>query len=1037
MGLATYTYNRSTSGGEIITHLINSSDGQGIHLDGSTGFIDIPTVPDLGTKLSFEFIIQAHNWGVGTEYIFDFGTSGRTLLYNNGNNLALEIGGASGLDLGVDVLGDGEVHHLVLAIDGTSLKVYDNANEVASKTIALPTIDDAVDGVLGARFNSSTTYCFNGTFYRARFWNKTLTAAEVTASYENATLPFADQYGSQTELVVDGTFSDTANWGETTGWAVTGGKGVATSAAGGAQLYQARTYTVGKRYRAVFEISGYSAGAIYASFGGAASLYPSGNFTANGTYTYIFVAQTASDYINFVTVGTTTLDIEYVTLHEIGCVADYDLAFANPSPSPNGQSLMVRDRASVADGTSSATGVTQVTPIEQLNAKAARIGTTAATPADGELLVSGKVGIGGAATTNLEVFATNPTLILHSTEHDDGDTNRESHLRWVGEQSGGELSTLCRIQGCHDGSADDQKGQFIFYTNDGSDGDSPTERLRIDSAGVLTSSATGGVVTLNSNGHITSKQSLDVATAGGRLTGSSNRGVLGQIKIEQTADSTDGGYILFETCASGSTTPTEKMRIDSAGLVTFAVGAKSAGNIYPSLNNLMDLGNSVSKWRTLYVASGLSGGVYEVGGVLKENLLTNSGFDVWSNSTLENVGSELSDGGDFSDAADWTVESGWAVTGGNAVASSAGSDKQIYQTVSGLTVGKLYKAVLTCSAYTSGNVAVRFNGVDGPLLTGTGTSTVVVEATTATPNLGLITRTGSSSMTCSSITLYEVTPGCIAADDDAMDGWKKGTLTDIWRQHNDGGTNTKDGSFYALKSTTSSTSQYVLQTLGADLAASAAVQRFTGRKITIGCWGKTDTASHLRLRIWDSVTGSTYSSYHTGGGAWEWLEVTATVSASATSVVPIAIFFDTSGNTAYVSQPTLCWGSAIGSGNYSKPSGEIVWFEKRATANDWGGSGVLSSTEAFNTEAQFNGKVPKGAKAVSVQLIGSCAALEKEAFTYESDGTLVGTQIFSQVADNKIASTAFQPCDSDGDFSLGQNSTFNEVRVTANAVQLR
>ena len=152
------------------------------------------------------------------------------------------------------------------------------------------------------------------------------------------------------------------------------------------------------------------------------------------------------------------------------------------------------------------------------------------------------------------------------------------------------------------------------------------------------------------------------------------------------------------------------------------------------------------------------------------------------------------------------------------------------------------------------------------------------------------------------------------------------------------------------------------------------------------------------------------------------------------------MFIETTANdteVAYISQVMAVLGSAIGSGNYSRPMGEIIWFEKRATANDWGGSGVLSSTEAFNTEAQFNGIVPKGVRAVSVELLGSCATLEKTAFTYETVGTLVGAEIFAQVADNIMAATAFQPCDSDGDFSLGQNSTFNEVRVTANAVQLR
>ena len=70
-------------------------------------------------------------------------------------------------------------------------------------------------------------------------------------------------------------------------------------------------------------------------------------------------------------------------------VSDYDLAFANPT-----QSLMVQDRSGAADGTCSASGVTQVQPVVQLNATAARIGTSAATPTDGDLQVSGDVGVG-------------------------------------------------------------------------------------------------------------------------------------------------------------------------------------------------------------------------------------------------------------------------------------------------------------------------------------------------------------------------------------------------------------------------------------------------------------------------------------------------------------------------------------------------------------------------------------------------------------------------------------------------------------------
>lgn len=67
--------------------------------------------------------------------------------------------------------------------------------------------------------------------------------------------------------------------------------------------------------------------------------------------------------------------------------------------------------------------------------------------------------------------------------HEDTDGGRESALSFQGEQSGGEISTLAAIQASHDGTADDQKGDLIFKTNDGSDNNAPTERMRIDSSG--------------------------------------------------------------------------------------------------------------------------------------------------------------------------------------------------------------------------------------------------------------------------------------------------------------------------------------------------------------------------------------------------------------------------------------------------------------------------------------------------------------------------------------------------------------------------
>ena len=424
-------------------------DGAGLHLDGATGLIDIPgsgsaPVVALGTKLSFEFIIQAHKWGVGTEYIFDFGTSGRTLLYNAGNNLALEIGGASGLDLGVDVLGDGKVHHLVLAIDGTSLKVYDNANEVASKTISAPTIDAAADGVLGARFNSSTTYCFNGTFYRARFWNKTLTAAEVTASFENATVPFADQYGSQT-IVIPGDFTGNLDgWDASNDWnnQTNPSNNMVLAADATGQVCRTSTQlTAGKRYRCDYTATS-TAGAPAFAFYNASSQVEAHSATvgsstiSDGTKSFEFVQPQGIGLGYFYIFSTTVSDgvtLDDVSVREIGCVADYDLAFAQPA-----LSTLIQDRSNAADGVASSTGVTQVTPITQLNSTSARIGSTqlaAGTapyiPADGELLAD-SVKVNPTASGSGEVAIDSASAYEAKVVFAEGGSNK-----WAAGNAGG------------------------------------------------------------------------------------------------------------------------------------------------------------------------------------------------------------------------------------------------------------------------------------------------------------------------------------------------------------------------------------------------------------------------------------------------------------------------------------------------------------------------------------------------------------------------------------------------------------------------
>lgn len=76
-----------------------------------------------------------------------------------------------------------------------------------------------------------------------------------------------------------------------------------------------------------------------------------------------------------------------------------------------------------------------------------------------------------------------PKIGLLNNTYTNADGGRSSVIDFIGTQTGGEQTVLGRIKAEHAGTSDDEKGELIFFTNDGNDGNSPTERMRIDSAG--------------------------------------------------------------------------------------------------------------------------------------------------------------------------------------------------------------------------------------------------------------------------------------------------------------------------------------------------------------------------------------------------------------------------------------------------------------------------------------------------------------------------------------------------------------------------
>ena len=171
-------------------------------------------------------------------------------------------------------------------------------------------------------------------------------------------------------------------------------------------------------------------------------------------------------------------------------------------------------------------------------------------------------------------------VTLKNPTHEDTDGGRESAVSFKGEQSGGEISTLAQIQASHDGTSDDQKGDLILKTNDGSDNNAPTERMRIDSNGSILTATLGtdnvhigegaGVsITSGGNNNVTIGKSAGTALT----TGDNNVAVGYQALMTEDADgsSTAIGYRALKVQNAGATSYNTAVGVDAGLSVTTGV----------------------------------------------------------------------------------------------------------------------------------------------------------------------------------------------------------------------------------------------------------------------------------------------------------------------------------------------------------------------------------------------------------------------------------------------------------------------------------
>jgi hypothetical protein len=542
------------SQGEITSSLTGSTgDGAGLHFEAG-GNIELTNsaAAEFGTSdFSLEFVLNqtgdntndnviyySHQTGNNRFYVFnDISQNTFDLGFVNSSGSTFQK--AMAYDMSADY---GTPTHYVLTCDRDgNATLYKNGNSVATVDISdQASVDigasNTTSGYLGSWVS---TYGVLGTFYRFRLWNKIV---DAKALYERADVPFADQYGSQTDLT-SGSFAGFGSFG--TGVSESGGVLTATGGATGNIASKAISLVANAVYRVQYEIltiSGGSGVAINPS--GSGGLTPTRN--ATGVYTETMtVPSDASGTINVYTsssMGAFNGTLGNITVQRIGCVSDYDLAFASPT-----QSLTVQDRSGAADGTCSASGVTQVQPVVQLNATAARIGTSAATPADGTLHV------GTAAAT---ASASADDIVIANTATSAGMTIK----------SGTSLNSQIYFADGDSGSS--QYAGYLVYSHASNKmqlGTNAQTRLTIDSTGQITQTGEGVSYTIKNSDTSLGADQLIGGVAFEKTDGSgAGAGVVGGMRMHSEGSVGESSYLALST-ADSSTNDVERMRIDSSG----------------------------------------------------------------------------------------------------------------------------------------------------------------------------------------------------------------------------------------------------------------------------------------------------------------------------------------------------------------------------------------------------------------------------------------------------------------------------------------
>lgn len=124
------------------------------------------------------------------------------------------------------------------------------------------------------------------------------------------------------------------------------------------------------------------------------------------------------------------------------------------------------------------------------------------------------------------------------------------------------------------------------------------------------------------------------------------------------------------------------------------------------------------------------------------------------------------------------------------------------------------------------------------------------------------------------------------------------------------------------------------------------------RLVVFGAWVYTAFASRARLRINDGTT-TTYSAYHSGSSAWEFLKVSVTTGAG-TSALNVGLQIDTGNVAAYLDGAILVEGNTVAQYSPTTPSFNqlprraTLWHQNSAVVSGNVVANAVLSTQMYN-----------------------------------------------------------------------------------------